>query len=223
MADEKPDEQNADEAAEQPELLGENRKDEVGGALRHKTELALQAVQPTLAEQAPRPNRDSSLHKVVARTQRVQVRVEEDLQAPSLVAVQQVRKQRERHATRKDQRKELPRAGAGEKQHAEQHAEEHYRRAQVWLREDETSRRRDQKERTPECPPRQPLRAAEVGGEYDDEQELGELGRFEREPRHRKPPPRTQCGVARQVYGQEDEDHPGVEAKRKRPQAAVVE
>src|SRR6266851_5986224 len=53
----KPDQKGAekgqeDEAAEQPELLGEDRKDEVGGALRHKPELALQAVQPSLAEQA---------------------------------------------------------------------------------------------------------------------------------------------------------------------------
>jgi hypothetical protein len=49
-------------------------------------------MQPALSEVAARPDSDTSLEEVVPRTQRIAVGVEEDVEPPALVAVQQKRK-----------------------------------------------------------------------------------------------------------------------------------
>ena len=50
----------------------------------YEPELTLQFVQPPLAEESARPDRDPRLQQVVAGAERVLVGVEEDLEASSL-------------------------------------------------------------------------------------------------------------------------------------------
>src|SRR5216684_8578402 len=97
-----PDQQQAedrqqDQASEQAELLGEDSKDEVSRSFRHETQLALQAVQPSPAEEAARADRDPGLEQVVAGAERVLVRVEKVLETLALVAVEQVGQQGQRN------------------------------------------------------------------------------------------------------------------------------
>src|ERR1700694_4244421 len=139
---EEPDQQGAEdrqqhEAAKQPELLGEDRKHEVRRPLGHEAELALQPVQPALAEKAAGPDRDPGLHQVVPGTKGILAGVEEDLEAPSLVAVEYVGQKRDGDTPGEREHEELPGAGAGEEQHAEQHPDQDDRRAEVGLGEDQ--------------------------------------------------------------------------------------
>src|SRR5258708_5783017 len=76
------------QASDQAELLGEDREDEVGRPFGHETQLALQPVEPSLAEQAARTDRDPRLQQVVAGAEGVLVRVEKDLETLALVAVE---------------------------------------------------------------------------------------------------------------------------------------
>src|SRR6202521_5584591 len=223
-----PDQQQAEhreqhQASQQAELLGEDGEDEVGRTFGHKAELALQTVQPSLAEQAARANGDSRLEQVVTGAERVLVRVEKDLQAPALVAVKQVGQQRYGYARREDEGEELPRACPREEQHAEQQRQEDDRGAEVGLRQDQAGPRRNQDQRETEGFPRNRFAAAEIGGEDDHKQELRKLRRLEWEACHRKPPTGAQGRMAHQVHRQQDEDHAGVEARRDRTQASVVE
>src|SRR5205823_14427583 len=71
-----------------PELLGEDRENEVGRPLGHESQLALEAVQPALPEKAPCTDRDPGLKQVVAGAERIAVGVEEDLEPPALITVQ---------------------------------------------------------------------------------------------------------------------------------------
>src|SRR5450759_4717477 len=163
-----PENRQQDQAPEQAELLGEDGEDEVRCAFGHEAELSLQPVQPSLAEEAARADRDSRLQQVVAGPERVLGRIEKDLQAPPLVAVQEMRQQGERDACREDEREELPRASAREEKHPEEHRDEDDRRAQVRLGEDQSGRWRNQEEREAKGSPRNTLATAEEGGQDDD-------------------------------------------------------
>src|ERR1700693_226832 len=126
---EHPDQQEAEgrqqnEASEQAELLGKDGEDEVRRPFRHEPELALQPVEPPLAEQPAGAYGDPRLQQVVAGPERVLGRVEKDLEALALIAVKHVREQRQGYARRGGQGKELPGAGAREKKHAEHDCDE---------------------------------------------------------------------------------------------------
>src|SRR3989442_3791603 len=82
---ESPEKCQEDEAAEQAELLGERRENEVGRSFRDEAELTLHPMQPAAAEHPSGSDRDPRLDQVVPRAQRVQVGVEEDLEPPLLV------------------------------------------------------------------------------------------------------------------------------------------
>src|ERR1700674_1177761 len=223
-----PDQQQAEhreqhQASQQAELLGEDGEDEVGRAFGHKAELALKPVQPSLAEQAARPHRDPRLKQVVAGAERVLVRVEKDLQAPALVAVEQVGQQGQRYARREDEGEELPRACPGEEQHAEEHGQEDDRGAEVGLGQDQAGPRRNQEDRETERSPRNRLAAAQISSKDDHKQELRKLRRFEGKTGPRKSGSGAQGRVADEVHRQQDEDHAGVETWGERAQASVVE
>src|SRR5690606_9384415 len=77
------------ESADQPELLREHRKDEVGLSLRQEVEVALSTFEKSLAEDTSRPKGDLGLHDVVAGAERIGRRVEEHEHSASLVVVKQ--------------------------------------------------------------------------------------------------------------------------------------
>ena len=87
-ADEQRVEHQQDQVADQAELLGEHREDEVGVALGDELEVRLGAVQPALAGQAAGAHRDGRLDDVIARAERVLGRVEQREDALALVVVQ---------------------------------------------------------------------------------------------------------------------------------------
>src|ERR1700676_486219 len=142
------------QAPQQAEFLGEDREDEVGRAFGHETELALEAVQPSLAEQTARANCDPRLKQVVTGAERVLVRIEKDLQAPALVPVEQIGQQGQSYTRREDEGEELPRARPRQEKDAQDHGHENDRRAEVGLAQDQAGRRRHQQKRETERSPR---------------------------------------------------------------------
>src|SRR4029077_13805259 len=122
-----------DQASQEAELLGEDGEDEVGRPLGHEAELALQAVEPSLAEQASRADGNSRLQQVVACAEGVLVRVEKYLQPSALIAVEQVGQQRQSDAGREHQGEELPRTGPREEEHARENRDEDDGSTQVRL------------------------------------------------------------------------------------------
>src|SRR6185312_17456705 len=72
--------------SEQAELLADDCEDEIRRALRQEVELRLAAVHPSLAEYAARADRDLRLDDVIARPERVRLRIEKGEQALALIA-----------------------------------------------------------------------------------------------------------------------------------------
>ncbi len=86
-ADDEQVQQQQQQQAQQPELLADDREDEVGGALGQELELRLAAVHPALAEHAAGADGDLRLDDVVAGAERIGLRVEEGEDALALVVV----------------------------------------------------------------------------------------------------------------------------------------
>ena len=84
--------------AEQAELLRHDREDEVRRALRQELEVRLRAVQPALAEQAARADRDLRLNDVVARAERIGLGIQEREHARLLI----VAHERPEHGQRRE-------------------------------------------------------------------------------------------------------------------------
>jgi hypothetical protein len=88
-ADDEQVQQHQHDQPEQAELLADHREDEVGVALGQVVELRLRTLHPALAEHAARADGDLRLDDVVARAERIVLRVEEGEHALALVVVQQ--------------------------------------------------------------------------------------------------------------------------------------
>ena len=76
--------------AEQAELFAHHGVDEVGGALRQELELALRAVEQSLAEHAARADGDLRLDDVITGAELVGLRIEQREDALLLVVVEHV-------------------------------------------------------------------------------------------------------------------------------------
>ena len=211
------------QAAEQSELLRIDGEDKVGGALRDVAELALEAVQPALAEDPARPDRDARLDQVVAGTQRVLGGVEEDLQALALVAPQQVRQQRYRDRdTGQDRGQDQPRRPRQEEQ-AQQQGGEDVGGAEIGLVKHEQRRRQAEDAQHQHLAPAGGLSPRQKGRQGHQDQQLGDLRRLHLEAGH----PDPALGAVGRVPGHLDryqqQQHQPVQVRRGRLQTPVVE
>src|SRR5437763_2728748 len=77
-----------DQAADEPEFLGDHRKDEIGLLLRQKAQMGLRPEQEALAENSPGAERYLRLGDVVPGPERILLRVEKGIEAGLLVIAQ---------------------------------------------------------------------------------------------------------------------------------------
>src|SRR5205085_35360 len=85
------------QTADQPQFLGDHRKDEIGLFLWKKAQMALGAGQKTLAEHAPGAKGDLGLENVIPGSERVAVGVEERVEPRLLVIAQKGPGERRRY------------------------------------------------------------------------------------------------------------------------------
>ena len=83
-------ERKQQQCTEQPEFLADHGEYEIGGAFRQELQLSLRTLQVALSGDAARTDRDGGLDDVVARAERIVLRIEEGEHALLLVVVQQV-------------------------------------------------------------------------------------------------------------------------------------
>ena len=118
-ADQQQVEHEQDRVADQPEFLAEHGEDEIGVALRQEVEVRLRAVQPALADDAARAERDRRLRRVIAGAERIATRIEERQDPLALIVVQLRPDERaDRRGEREQSDDDLPRQ-PGEEQHVE--------------------------------------------------------------------------------------------------------
>src|SRR5690606_13243539 len=167
--------------AQQSELLGQHRQDEVGVALRNEVELRLRPVQPALALYAAGTDGDLRLDDVVAGSGRIAVGVEEGQDAVLLV----------RHGDEDPpgRRRQYQGAGPGEDQlpgdtsqqddeHPGHH--DHQRRASVILHQHQPHRQQDNRGTYQQIlEARRQRTTGQIPGQQHGHQELLHLGGLE--------------------------------------------
>ena len=131
--------------AEQSELLADDGEHEVGGALGQELELSLCTAQKAFAGDAARADGDGRLDDVVARAERIGLRIEEGEHALALVVVQQVPAAPSGRGGRDAQQSDDPDPQPREQHHQRTAHQDQQARAEVWL--DDGQRRRQQDHR----------------------------------------------------------------------------
>ncbi len=105
------------QAADEAELLGQHGEDEIGVFLRQEIKLVLRALQVALADQPARTDGDHRLQDVIAGAQRILRRIEERQDAPLLVIVHEMPRQRRCRHGADGQRDEIAPLHAGQETH----------------------------------------------------------------------------------------------------------
>src|SRR5581483_7900168 len=221
------DEQADDEGgAEQTELLGDDREDEVGVRVGQEPEFGARRAEAD-AEQPAGRAAHLRLDVLVAGVQRIVPRVEDGEHAGAPVALPHRRHRRPAGAEHAppDERRQR---GSGDEQQGEGDGREHDRRAEVRLQHDERGEPRERDEHGPQgdagvADPRVAARQ-QVGGE-EQQRQLGELRRLDAERADTDPARRTVHVLAdpRQQDDHEQRRGDGDERQRETAQAVVVE
>src|ERR1051326_5341023 len=98
VADQDDIEPEQDQAADEAEFLRDHREDEIGLLLGQKAQMGLGPEQEPLAEEPPGAERDLRLGDVIARPERILLRVEKGIEAGLLVIAQEAPGDRGRDA-----------------------------------------------------------------------------------------------------------------------------
>ena len=139
--DEIEEEQNC--AANEAEFLSHNGEDKVRMVLGQKVQLTLCAAEKPLAEEHSRANRNLRLDDVIARAERIDVRIHEHHDAHFLVVLEKMPKHGHRRKSRGEDAKEKAQSYPRRKDHAEEDRQKDERRAKIRLLQDEEKRYTD--------------------------------------------------------------------------------
>src|SRR4051794_38202848 len=131
-------------AADQPELLADDRKDEVVERVRQEEPAGEPALAEARADESSEPEREQTLDRVEALAERIDPRVEPRLDAVHLVAAES--DDDDGHDGHPAHRGEMREVGAGDEEHRERGQRDDGGRAEVGLLEDERDHRRDDDE-----------------------------------------------------------------------------
>src|SRR5258705_7459285 len=145
-------------------------------------EVALAALEETLAPDSARADRDLRLADVIAGAERIALRVEEHVDPLALVAVEQIIGDRRGDRDRGRGTGEDPPRQAGEEHHRHAAEHDHDARAEVGLDEDQEGGNAEQQQRRPDGPPFADLAGRDQlveAGEGEDDCRLHELGRLQ--------------------------------------------
>src|SRR5947209_14866351 len=224
--DEHDEEGDDGERAHQAELLADDREDEVGVRFREIEELLARGAD-ALAEDSAVSEREPRLDDLEPAASRIGPRIDEREDA-----AQPVRRHPDRHHERRQRREqdeaEVTGVATGQEQERERERDERQTIAEIRLSQDEQGQDTGYRERRYEP-------ALEIGdrlallrekrGEIDDERELGQLGRLERDGPEPDPAPGAVDRLAerRDQYQHQEDAREDQERQDERLEAAIVD
>ena len=125
------------EPADHVELLRQHAEDEVGPHLGQVIEMALRPLQQSLAEHPARAERDLRLHDVIARAERVILRIEEGQHAFLLIVMQELESEEARRDRRADDQRKFPQPHPGDEKDDPRPRDQHQRCPEIRLTQDQ--------------------------------------------------------------------------------------
>jgi len=190
-------EEEQNRAANEAEFLAHNGEDKVRMVLGQEVQLTLCAAEKPLAKEHARANRNLRLDDVIARAERIDVRIHKHHDAHFLVILEKMPKHRHRCKSRGEDAKEKAQSYPRRKDHAEKDRQKDERRTEIRLLQNEKERNADIRRHGDEVHDGVNLIAFfDHGGKRDDHDEFGELRRLYADRAERNPTLRTECRLS---------------------------